>query len=48
MKRLTMQNGEVVDEQRCPECGNPLDHEEQRGDETAFVHRDDRLTDCFA
>lgn len=44
MKRLTMQNGEVVDEQqvpdrdRCPQCGRPLAYEEDRGDATAYVH----------
>lgn len=45
MKRLTMENGDVVDDpQRCPECGRLIDHVEQRGDAKAYVHRDKRLT----
>lgn len=47
MKRLEMHNGDVTDVQRCPECGNLLDYEEPRGDEAAYVHVDDRLSDCF-
>lgn len=50
MKQLRMENGDIVDAtdaERCPECGKPITHTEQRGDVTAFVHVDDTRNDCL-
>lgn len=48
MKQLEMRNGDVIDApDRCPECGRPLAHVEDRGDATAYVHQVDRPKECL-
>lgn len=44
-----MTNADVFDApaNRCPECGRPLAHVEDRGDATAYVHQVDRPKECL-
>lgn len=46
---MSLQNGSIFDRpmDRCPECGRPLSHVEDRGAGTAYVHQVERPKECL-